>query len=65
MSPEHTLLLVVIEPPSKGTTLISCDIVSLHPSALVPVTIYLVVEAGVAVTADPVEALKPFVGVHE
>jgi hypothetical protein len=32
---------------------------------VVPVTVYVVVAAGVAVTTEPVVALKPVEGVHE
>jgi translation elongation factor EF-1beta len=31
----------------------------------VPLTVYVVVEEGEAVTGDPVEELKPVEGVHE
>lgn len=35
-----------------------------HPLAAVPVTVYVVDPAGVAVTDDPVVALKPVEGDH-
>lgn len=40
------------------------DVVSLHPLPLVPVTVYVVELAGLAVTVVPVVALKPVAGIH-
>ena len=37
-------------------------VVPVHPDALVPVMVYVVVEAGLAVTLAPVVALKPVAG---
>ena len=39
--------------------------VAVHPLLFVPVTIYVVVEVGDAVTGEPVVALSPVAGVHE
>ena len=39
--------------------------VSLHPDAFVPVTVYVVVIVGMAVTLAPVDADKPAAGDHE
>jgi hypothetical protein len=36
-----------------------------HPLLLVPVTVYVVVETGLAVTEEPVVELRPAVGDHE
>jgi hypothetical protein len=35
-----------------------------HPFASVPVTVYVVVFSGVAITEDPVVADKPVAGLH-
>lgn len=38
--------------------------VAVHPFASVPVTVYVMVEVGLAVTEEPVVALNPVAGVH-
>jgi hypothetical protein len=40
-------------------------VVSVHPEPFVPTTVYVVFDAGVAVTPEPVVALRPVAGVHE
>jgi len=47
-----------------GLTVITTDCVSLQPP-LTPVTVYVVVVAGVAVTPAPVVVLRPVAGLHE
>ena len=46
-------------------TLIARVDVLLHPAALTPVTVYVVVIVGVAVNGVPVLELRPVVGDHE
>ena len=45
-------------------TVIVLDAVLLHPAILVPVTVYVVVPDGVAVTGVPVDELKPVAGLQ-
>jgi hypothetical protein len=48
-----------------GFTVIRTEAVLVHPVASVPVTIYVVVVSGLAVTVAPVVADKPVAGDHE
>ena len=48
-----------------GFTVTVTVVVLLHPAALVPITVYVVVAAGLAVTVAPVVADKPVEGLHE
>ena len=49
----------------KGLTVTVTVAVPTHPLTEVPVTVYVVVAAGVAVTEAPVVALNPPAGAHE
>lgn len=49
---------------SDGDTVTVTLMVSLHPDTLVPIKVYVVVEAGLAVTVVPVVALNPVPGDH-
>jgi hypothetical protein len=53
-----------IETTGKGETVTRAYAVSIQPAELVPVTVYVVVDAGVAVTVEPALTFKPAVGVH-
>jgi hypothetical protein len=48
-----------------GFTVIRAEDELVHPVASVPVTIYVVVVAGVAITVAPVVAVSPAAGDHE
>jgi len=54
----------VIVSVGVGVTLIVICAVSLHPEPLVPTTVYVMVELGLAFTDEPVVALKPVEGLH-
>jgi hypothetical protein len=45
-----------------GFTVIATVLVAVHPAALVPVTVYVLVDVGLAVTVSPVVADKPVAG---
>jgi hypothetical protein len=45
-----------------GFTVIATVFVAVHPAALVPVTVYVLVDVGLAVTVSPVVADKPVAG---
>ena len=45
------------------TVTVTCAVAE-HPLASAPVTVYVVVEDGLAVTGEPVEALRSVVGVQ-
>ena len=45
------------------TVTVTCAVL-VHPAAEVPVTVYVVVETGDAVTVEPVVLLNPAAGVH-
>ena len=45
------------------TVTVTCA-VAVHPLMLVPVTVYVVVEGGLAVTDEPVDELRLVEGVH-
>ena len=47
-----------------GLTVTVTVAVEVHPAALVPVIVYVVVDAGFAVTLAPVVALNPVAGDH-
>ena len=49
---------------SGFTVTVVCD-VAVHPFAEVPVTIYVVVEVGCAVTLEPVDEFNDAEGLHE
>jgi hypothetical protein len=49
----------------KGLTVTVTVVVFVQPEADVPETVYVVVEAGLAVTEAPVVALNPVDGAHE
>jgi hypothetical protein len=48
-----------------GFTVIVTVAVAVHPFTEVPVTVYVVVAAGLPVTVAPVVVLKPVAGAHE
>ena len=49
---------------SGFTVTVVCD-VAVHPFAEVPVTIYVVVEVGCAITLEPVDEFNDAEGLHE
>ena len=54
-----------IEPPlGAGFTLTVTDVVFVHPFPSVPITVYVVVVVGPAVTVAPVVDDKPMAGLH-
>jgi hypothetical protein len=55
---------VVTVTTGRGLTVTVTCPVAVHPFD-VPVTVYVVVEVGFAVTGEPVDALSPVDGVHE
>jgi hypothetical protein len=48
-----------------GLTVTVTVVVAVHPAAEVPVTVYVVVAGGLAVTEAPVVVLSPVAGDHE
>ena len=55
-----------MEPPfGAGITVTVTSAVFVHPFAAVPVTVYVVVDAGLAVTVAPVVDDSPAAGLHE
>jgi hypothetical protein len=61
--PAHTVAEFTVT-TGKAFTVTVEEAVPSHPE-VVPVTVYVVVAAGVAVTTEPVVALSPVEGVHE
>jgi hypothetical protein len=61
--PAHTVAELTVTESAPATVTVEVAVPS-HPE-VVPVTVYVVVAAGVAVTTEPVVALKPVEGVHE
>jgi hypothetical protein len=49
----------------NGFTVTVTVVVPVHPTPLVPVTLYVVVVSGVTVGLAQLEQLKPVAGVHE
>ena len=49
----------------RGFTVTVTCVDAVHPLLSVPVTVYVVVEVGLAVTEEPVVALSAFAGVHK
>jgi hypothetical protein len=54
--------LLTVTAVGVGFTVIATVFVAVHPSALVPVTVYVLVDVGLAVTVSPVAADKPVAG---
>jgi hypothetical protein len=54
----------VIVAVGRGFTVTEAVAELLHPTVGVPVTVYIVVTAGVAVTVAPVDGVRPIAGNH-
>ena len=60
------VVLPAIAPPANGLTTVIVELaVFTHPLASVPVTVYVVVVVGLAVTVPPVVADNPVDGLQE
>lgn len=64
-SREHASTRKVNDGCGRGFTVTVTCIDAVHPLLSVPVTVYVIVEAGVAVTEEPVVELSAVAGVHE
>ena len=65
--PEIPVQMVIGETliTGSGLTVTITEFVFTHPAAVVPVTVYVVVAEGLAVTEAPVVPLKPAAAAHE
>jgi hypothetical protein len=63
--PKQETSVLLIERVAGGVTVTVTAAVLIQPEAAVPVTVYVVVEAGFAETEAPEVALKPAAGDHE
>ena len=63
-APAHSVTLPEAVTVGRSFTVTVTDAVFVHPFASVPVTVYVVLTVGVAVTGVPVVALNPVEGVH-
>jgi hypothetical protein len=62
--PVHTGLLLEAKTAGDGITVTIIVAEAVHPFTSVAVTVYVVVESGVAITVVPVVALKPVAGLQ-
>jgi hypothetical protein len=65
LPPKQETFTLTIDKVAGGVTVTTTVVVLIHPAADVPVTVYVVVEAGFADTDEPVVALSPVEGAHE
>jgi hypothetical protein len=61
--PAHTVAELTVT--ESAPPIVTVEVAVPSQPEVVPVTVYVVVAAGVAVTTEPVVALKPVEGVHE